>query len=262
MTNKTILEQLQDMMQQLRHESHGCAWCKRQTLDSLTQYTIEEAYELTEAVNENNIPAIKEELADLLLQVLFYAQIGEEQDLFSLDELMQKLSQKIKRRNPHVFDIKKPLTLKEIAAQWEQIKHDEQQQKPHKPDSLLNDVPRSLPALSRAHKLQQHAHRVGFDWDALPPIFDKLQEEIMVLNQAITNKLGHNKISEEMGNVLFTCSNIARHLGLDPETALQQTNNKFDRRFRWMEQHTNHKALSDLSLDEMEELWQKAKDHV
>lgn len=251
------MHQLLAIMQQLRHKENGCPWDLEQDFSSIAPYTIEEAYEVFDAIERNNMGELKQELGDLLLQVVFHAQMANEQGLFSFEDVAQSICEKMIRRHPHVFGDLATKNAQAVTQQWEDIKATERSQKGHVM-SILDDVPKALPALMRAEKLQKRAARVGFDWPSIDQVYDKLAEELQEIRDAGTDP---KQRKEEIGDLLFVCANLARHLGVDPEDALRDTNRKFERRFGYIEQQLKQQArqIEDSTLDEMESLWVEAK---
>lgn len=260
------VDDLLRLMRALRHPDHGCPWDRKQTLGSLVPYTIEEAYEVADAIAGGDITEIKQELGDLLFQVVFYAQIAQEQGEFDLTEVIAGLVEKLLRRHPHVFPdgsldsagMTVSYDEQQLARQWDESKRLEREAK--NKGSILNDIPRALPALSRASKLQKRAASVGFDWPDIAPILQKLDEEKIELEQAIAQGSGKDE-QEELGDLLFTCVNIARHLGIDPEVALREANHKFERRFNHIEVSVKAQGseLENMSLEQLELKWLEAK---
>jgi nucleoside triphosphate diphosphatase len=259
------MKQLQYLMRCLRDEAFGCAWDKKQTFKSIAPYTLEEAYEVVDAIEREDFTHLKEELGDLLFQVVFYAQMAEEAQHFTFDDIAAGIVEKMLRRHPHVFpdgDMTRfgevtSLTEQEISAQWQQIKAQEKNQSDQ---SLLADVPVSMPALMQAVKLQQKAAKVGFDWPNVAPVFDKIREELDELEAAMREQ-NASHTEEEMGDVLFAVSNLARHLNISPDVALNKTNIKFRRRFGRIETlvSAQNKKLADCSLEELDHHWEQAK---
>lgn len=248
------------IMAQLRAPG-GCPWDREQTFDSIRKYTLEETYEVFEAIERKDWNALKDELGDLLLQVLFYAEMAQEAKLFTLQDVTDNLSQKLVRRHPHVFANKEGVeTSAQVLRNWEEIKKSERANETSEREaSLLDQVPRSLPALMEASKLGSKAASIGFDWSEAAPVFDKLQEELDELRQAIAS--GEKKAQEEeLGDVLFTVVNLARKLGVQSEFALRASNAKFRRRFAAMEASAaTATSMSELSAHELEKLWDGAK---
>ena len=259
------ITQLQYLMKCLRDEQFGCAWDKKQTYKTIAPYTLEEAYEVLDAIEREDFEHLKEELGDLLFQVIFYAQIAEEELRFSFEDVAAGIVNKMLRRHPHVFpnaDIRRfgeptRLSEQEIAEQWQQIKA---QEKGHKQASMLADVPVSMPALMQAVKIQQKVSKVGFDWPEIGPVFDKIREELDELEEAIKEQ-NQAHIEEEMGDVLFAMTNLSRHLKVSPDVALNKTNVKFRRRFARIEAllSEQNKKLTDCSLKELDIYWDQAK---
>ncbi len=256
--HETELTRLVEIMRALRDGDTGCPWDIQQTFASIAPYTIEEAYEVEDAIRRDNMSDLKEELGDLLFQVIFHAQMAREENLFGLADVIASVNDKMVRRHPHVFDNQLAATADDVKQNWETIKSQERAQKQNTalPASLLDDIPLSLPALTRAVKLQKRAARVGFDWPDLVPIFDKLEEEIAELKEVLQNNDSNDRLTDELGDVLFVVANLARKIGIDPEASIRSTNDKFTRRFRWMEQQAD---LEKIPLEEQERLWQAAK---
>ena len=255
------LHRLRELMQRLRAPQGGCPWDLEQTFVSLVPHTIEEAYEVADVIACGELRELPAELGDLLFQVLFYSQLGEEQGRFSLDDVMAALEHKLVSRHPHVFGAAPMADASAVAAVWEARKADERSaRKAGARPSELDDVPLSLPALSRAHKLQKRAARVGFDWpDAAGP-WSKLHEESAELAQAAT--VGdHADIEAELGDLLFAAVNLARHLNTDPEVALRAANRKFELRFRFIEAAVaaDGKTLEQCDLATLDAVWDEAK---
>lgn len=252
------LVRLVGIMQALRDPETGCPWDKQQTFATIAPYTIEEAYEVEDAISRDAMSDLKEELGDLLFQVIFHAQLATEAGHFTLADIIDTLCDKMTRRHPHVFGDQQTSSAEDVKQSWEEIKSQERAQKQDddRPQSLLDDIPLALPALSRAVKLQKRAARVGFDWPSVEPVFEKLTEEIDELREVIDGDNDEASLTDELGDVFFVVANLARKLGIDPETALRSTNQKFSKRFNWMEQNAD---LNNLSLDSQEELWQAAK---
>ncbi|MGB8480049.1 MAG: nucleoside triphosphate pyrophosphohydrolase [Acidobacteriaceae bacterium] len=248
------------IMAQLRAPG-GCPWDREQTFDSIRRYTLEETYEVLDAIERKDWIGLKDELGDLLLQVLFYAEMAQEAKLFTLQDVADNLSEKLIRRHPHVFGNREGVeTSAQVLQNWEEIKKSERADAPNvREASLLDQVPRSLPALMEASKLGSKAASIGFDWSEAAPVFDKLQEEIQELRQAIIS--GERKAQEEeLGDLLFTVVNLARKLGMQSEFALRASNAKFRRRFASMESSASAaQSLAELGSEELEKLWDRAK---
>jgi XTP/dITP diphosphohydrolase/ATP diphosphatase len=241
----------------------GCPWDREQTFDSIMPYTLEETYEVFDAIERRAWPELKDELGDLLLQVLFYAEIANEAGHFSLREVADNLTQKLIRRHPHVFGDVAAADANAVLRNWEQIKHEEKiaKEAPEQPVSMLNDIPRSMPAMLEAKKLGSRAAKVGFDWPSVEGLFEKLAEETAELREELAGSVQNERVEEELGDLLFTAVNLARHLHIDPESALRKTNAKFRARFAAMEQEAGGRAqMESMSADELESLWSRAKD--
>lgn len=251
---------LLDIMRQLRTPETGCAWDLEQTFETIAPYTIEEAYEVGDAINRGDMTELSEELGDLLLQVVFHAQIASDEGHFVIGDVTHAICAKMIRRHPHVFGDGAQRTANEQTGAWEEIKASERAGKANEDKSALAGVARALPALMRAEKLQKRAARTGFDWTEPEDILDKLDEEIGEVREAMAEQ-DANHIEEEIGDLLFVAANLARRLNVDPEVALRKANAKFDRRFRGMESLAagGEAGFASLSLDDQEALWQAVK---
>lgn len=258
--NSSKIGDLLDIMARLRNPDGGCPWDLEQTFKTIAPYTIEEAYEVADAIELDDPNAIKDELGDLLFQVVFHAQMAEEAGHFNFEDVADAISDKMIRRHPHVFANAEERTSEGQTTAWEDQKAAERKAK-GKADSILDDVPTGLPGLTRAVKLQKRAARVGFDWSEAAPIFDKLAEEVGELQHEMANGAIPARLEDEMGDVLFVVANLCRHLKIDPEAALRSTNAKFDRRFRAIEARLKAagQSVENAELDEMEALWQAVK---
>ncbi len=255
------LAALLEIMRRLRDSKNGCPWDREQTFETIAPYTIEEAYEVAGAIEEQDWPALKQELGDLLFQVIYHAQLAGERGLFDFADVVQAVTTKMIARHPHVFGGGE--AVESAAAQtvaWEAHKTREREQ--NSLLGLLDDVPRALPALMRAEKLQKRASTVGFDWDSANRVIEKLTEEASEIASARDAGAPNEKIAEEVGDLLFVVANLARHLNVDPESALRGTNAKFVRRFKAIEAAlaVQGRELRNASLEEMEALWQAAKE--
>jgi len=274
----------------------GCPWDREQTFDSIKPYTLEEAYEVLEAIDNRDWDELQGELGDLLLQVLFYAEMAQEDGRFSIDDVLERLSTKLVNRHPHVFGDVKAETSADVLRNWEALKAEEKKKRLEagggkvakeeaKPESVLAGVSSAIPALLEAYKLSSRAAHVGFDWPNVEGLFDKLAEETTELQHELERfpapgpRPAHRgiagshtgavvpgeelkaRLEDEIGDMLFVLVNIARYLSLDPESALKKTNRKFKRRFQWLEQEIRRsgRRLEDATLDEMEALWQQSK---
>ncbi|MET6996123.1 nucleoside triphosphate pyrophosphohydrolase [Chitinophaga defluvii] len=251
MENNTSFQRLLGIMDDLREK---CPWDKKQTIQSLRQQTIEELYELTDAITEENWKAIREELGDLLLHVVFYAKIGTEQQQFNINDVINGICDKLISRHPHIYGDVKVENEEEVKQNWEKLKLKEGK------TSVLSGVPLSLPALIKAMRLQEKAKQVGFEWDNKQQVWDKVKEEMTEMEEAV-NAGTINDIEAEFGDVLFSLVNYSRFLKIDAENALERTNKKFIRRFREMEEMAKAagKHLDEMTLTEMDELWNQAK---
>ena len=261
---------LLDVMKALRDPETGCPWDLKQSFESIVPHTLEEAYEVADAIYRNDMADIKEELGDLLFQVVFYSQLAQEQGAFHFDEVAATMAQKLIRRHPHVFspsaqDTNDKLANDALNQQWEAIKQQERQQKAgDKPTdaSILANIPVGMSPLIRASKIQKKCAKIGFDWPEIPPVVDKIHEEIdEVVEAHQLPQRSQSHVEEEIGDLLFAVVNLSRHLSVDPERALQLANNKFIRRFKGVEKlmTENHKTLDSASLEEMERAWVKVK---
>jgi ATP diphosphatase len=260
------LARLLAVMAWLRDRQHGCPWDIEQTFRTVAPYTIEEAYEVADAIERNDMPALKEELGDLLLQVVYHAQMAAEAGAFTFGDVAQVIAEKMIDRHPHVFSNLKIVDADAQTVSWEARKAAERaKNNGGEPSGALDGVARALPALLRAEKLQKRAARVGFDWKDIGPVIGKIEEELGELRSEIAaGGLDQARITDEMGDVLFAVANLARHCKVDPEAALRNTNDKFERRFRYVERRLADQGRrpADATLEEMEALWQEAKTQV
>ena len=255
---KTDIDRLLEIMAKLRDPESGCPWDLEQDFTTIAPYTIEEAYEVADAIQHGSMPELKDELGDLLFQVVFHARMAEEEGEFDFGDVVAAVCDKMVRRHPHVFG---EATVPDAAVQaeaWETVKEREREaQGGH--DSLLDGVPRGMAELQRAVKLQKRAARVGFDWDSPEPVLDKLDEELREMHVAMRSG-NVEETEEELGDLLFAVTNLARKLDIDPARALRRANAKFELRFRAVEAAAGSRAaLEAMSLDEMEALWQQVK---
>jgi ATP diphosphatase len=257
------IRKLLDVMSRLRDPEHGCPWDLQQNFKSIVPFTVEETYELADAIEAENFEQIREELGDVLFQVVFYAQLASEQNRFDFDEVVAGITDKLVRRHPHVFSNNSETATSEaeVKENWERFKQSEREQK--KQSAILDDVPRALPALSRAQKLQKRAARVGFDWLDADGVWAKIDEELSELRAAIVSQ-NDSHIEAELGDVLIAVVNLARHLGVDAESATRRANSRFENRFRVMEQAALEEgtSLKDETLEQLEKRWQQAKAHL
>ena len=258
--------ELVNVMERLRAPG-GCPWDREQTYESLAPYLLEETYEAFDAIQEanetGNTDHLVEELGDVLLQVVFHSTIARERGDFSIDDVAEGVAQKLILRHPHVFEDKKLETADEVLDNWDELKKEERKRSgkvESVKDSILEDVPVAFPALIEGNKLTKKAAKVGFDWENTDQIFEKLDEETEELKSAISSKEKPH-IEEEIGDLLFVVVNLARKLGVEPENALKKTNRKFRKRFRFIEDElkSKEKTFDDVDLDEMDQLWNKAK---
>jgi ATP diphosphatase len=250
---------LLEIMAELRDPERGCPWDKQQTFRSIAPYTVEEAYEVADAIEREDAGALREELGDLLLQVVYHARMAEEAGLFGFEDVAAGISDKLTERHPHVFGA---AAMKDPAQQtqdWEARKAGERSAKDL--DGVLDGIPLGLPALTRAEKLQKRAARVGFDWAELAPVFAKVREELAELEQEVAGSAPKARLEDELGDLLFAVTNTARKLGVDPEQALRGTNRKFERRFRHLEMRLTEQGRrpEQASLEEMDRYWDEAK---
>jgi MazG family protein len=254
--NPRRVETLRAIMQALRTPPTGCPWDLEQSFETIVPYTIEEAYEVADAVVRGNREDLCEELGDLLLQVVYHAQMAAEEGAFTFDDVVEAINTKMVRRHPHVFGDEAAKSAKLAKGFWEDMKAKERVDKPAK--GLLDTVPLALPGLTRALKLQAKAAKVGFDWPSVDNVYDKITEEICEFREAPADKK-----ASEFGDLLFALANVARHLGIDPEDALRSTNAKFTRRFRHIETALEKRGQQpkDSSLEEMDALWNAAKEY-
>ncbi|MDG2434524.1 MAG: nucleoside triphosphate pyrophosphohydrolase [Gammaproteobacteria bacterium] len=253
------MEKLKKITQQLRDPLTGCPWDIEQTFDSIAYCSIEEAYEVVEAIEEKNYDQLKNELGDLLFQVVFHSEIANEKNLFNLDDIVESISTKLISRHPHVFGDEKIDNAREQTDQWEKKKLEEiKTEGDHK--SVLDGIGKNQTALNTAFKIGKRARSVGFDWNDSNGVLGKIREELSELIEAINSK-NESAIEEEMGDLLFTIVSLSRHLSKNPETSLRKATNKFEKRFKLMEHELEQekKQFSQLSYDEMNHLWNKVK---
>lgn len=252
--NKEALEsfeRLLDIMDELREK---CPWDRKQTFETLRHLTIEETYELADAIIENDTDEIKKEVGDLLLHIVFYAKIGSEENAFDIKSVIDSLNEKLIRRHPHIYGDEKVENSEQVKENWEQIKLKEGIK------STLSGVPKTLPALVKAYRIQDKARGVGFDWDNSQQVWEKVEEEIEELKEEVSNS-NKEKIEQEFGDTLFALINYARFIDVNPETALERTNKKFINRFQFIEEKAlqQGRSLKDMTLEEMDKIWNEAK---
>jgi len=266
MKRRADIQKLADLVARLRGES-GCPWDREQTRETLKPMLIEEAYEVLDALDDPDPMELKEELGDLLFQVVFHAQIAKEKGEFDLADVIDRLHEKMIRRHPHVFGGASLPTAGDVLRNWEDIKAGERGTQstylPESEKSLLDGIPSKLPALHEAYQITAKAARVGFDWPDLDGILDKLREETAELSSAAAGN-DRDQLAQEVGDLLFVVVNVARFLGIDPETALRQCNRKFGRRFRYVESAIKKQGreMKSASLEEMDALWEEAKNQT
>lgn len=257
----TEMQQLLNIMQALRDPKTGCPWDVQQNFKSIAPYTIEEAYEVADAIERGDLGDLNDELGDLLLQVVFHAQMAKEQDAFEFKDVVNSICDKMTRRHPHVFGNEQVGTAEEQSRNWEKLKAQERAEKdPNKQSSLLDSVTANLPSLKRAQKLTETAAKVGFDWPDANSVFNKLDEERVELEEAIQSAK-QEAIFEEFGDLLFVMTNLARKLGIDSDASLRAANQKFIQRFQFIESELikADSSLDKASLEQMDALWEKAK---
>jgi ATP diphosphatase len=260
------LDKLLLIMKSLRDPVNGCPWDREQTIDSIKGYTIEEAYELVDAIKSNDMDGIRDELGDLLFHIIFYSEMADEDKQFNFEDVVKQLNQKLERRHPHVFSDTQLDNKKQVKELWEQIKKQERKNasnnnKNKKEKRLLDDVAKHMPAIQTAARLQKRAASIGFDWSESKDILDKMKEELLEVSEAMDKSDNLDHIAEELGDLMFCCINLARHYQIDSELALQGTNDKFIRRFNYIEASLikQNKSLDDATLEEMDALWDEAK---
>ncbi|UYN97740.1 MAG: nucleoside triphosphate pyrophosphohydrolase [Enhydrobacter sp.] len=259
---KEPLARLLRVMAWLRDRQHGCPWDIDQTFRTIAPYTIEEAYEVADAIDRDDMPALKEELGDLLLQVVYHAQMASEAGAFGFGDVARAIADKMVDRHPHVFGEATVANTQVQTASWEARKAAERAAKGASQAGVLDGVARALPALLRAEKLQKRAARVGFDWATIGPVMDKIEEELGELRTELASSaVRQDRLADELGDVLFAVANLARHCKVDPEAALRATNDKFELRFRYIERQlaAQGRTPAEATLEEMELLWQEAK---
>ena len=252
------IDRLLQIMARLRDPASGCPWDLQQTFHTIAPYTIEEAYEVADAIERKDVQALRGELGDLLFQVVFHSQLAAEQGAFTFDDVAAAICDKLEQRHPHVFGDARIDSASEQTAAWEAMKRSE---RAARGDSVLADVPLALPALTRADKLGKRAAQVGFEWRDVSGAVDKLEEELGELRAEIAAGAPREQIAHELGDVLFCVVNVCRYLGVDPESSLRRTNAKFERRFGYIERKLREQGRSpeDATLEEMDRLWDEAK---
>ena len=249
------IQDLISIMAALRDPETGCPWDRQQTPESIIPYTLEEIYELVDAIERNSMDDTRDELGDLLFHIVFYSYMASEAGVFDFADVVTGVCEKLRHRHPHVFAGQRVDTVEEVKRNWEKMKREESG------GDYLGNIARALPALQRAEKLQKRAARAGFDWDDPAPVLAKLEEEINELKREIAGSSDRSRLQSELGDVLFAATNLARHLQVNPETALRKANDRFERRFRYIQTRLEEAGddLESASLERMEELWEEAK---
>tara|TARA_B100000287_G_scaffold98177_1_gene90228 strand:+ start:498 stop:1271 length:774 start_codon:yes stop_codon:yes gene_type:complete len=246
-------DELKSIISELREK---CPWDKKQTFSSLRRLTVEEVYELSEEIINKKHSGIEEEVGDLLLHVMLYSQMGEEQNKFDINSIIEKLISKLKRRHPHIYENKQDLTAEEVESNWEKIKKTEKNI-----ETTLGNIPKSIPPIIKAMRIQEKVKSVGFDWEETSQVIEKIKEEFNEVKEEIKKLNNDKKIKNEIGDLMFSVINLARFIGIDPEESLERTNIKFINRFNEMERKVqkDRKILKDMSLKEMDRYWEKSK---
>lgn len=255
------LDRLLAIMARLRDPERGCPWDREQDFETIAPYTIEEAYEVADAIARGDMSALKDELGDLLFQVVFHARMAEEKGLFDFDEVAAAIAEKMERRHPHVFGATEIISVTAQSEAWEEHKAAERRDRAQETgaaESVLDGIAVALPALLRAAKIQRRAARIGFDWPAARAVFEKIAEEVNELRTELEHDADRARLEDEMGDVLFAVANLARKLEIDPEAALRRATAKFERRFRRVEAFAAERATGG-DLDALEALWQEVK---
>ena len=252
MKNNSSFERLLNIMDELREK---CPWDQKQTMESLSRLTIEETYELIDAILIKDYKEIKGELGDLLLHIVFYSKIASESNYFNINDVIHAICEKLIERHPHIYGNELVKSEEEVKKNWEKIKLKNGR------NSVLEGVPKSLPAMVKASRIQEKARGFGFDWENTRQVFEKVKEEFVELDHEVNQENNSTKIEKEFGDVLFSLINYARFIGVDPESALEKTNKKFISRFSFLENEVKGKGLNleDMNLNEMEEIWNKSK---
>lgn len=257
------MQRLVAIMERLRDPENGCPWDREQTLESIAPYTVEEVYEVVDSIAEGDMPGLCDELGDLLFHVVFYSQIAREQGVFDFDDVSRGICEKMIRRHPHVFADAEVADAAEQTREWERLKAAERAARPGGDGSgHLDGIARALPALVRANKLQKRAAKVGFDWEQPPAVLDKVREELDELERELSGSpVSERQVAEEMGDLLFSCVNLARHLGYDAESLLRDANGKFEKRFHRMEVLLRDQGvgLEQGDMSQMDRAWNRVK---
>jgi len=254
------IEKLIDLMKALRTPETGCPWDLKQNFESIVPYTIEEVYEVAEAIDNKDMAELKLELGDLLFQVVFYARLAEEQGSFDFSDIVEAIVEKMTRRHPHVFSDTIYETDEDFSRAWEQTKKEEREHKSEQESSVVDGLSKALPGLKSAQKIQSKVAKVGFDWKGIDPVYDKVDEEIQEVKQACENN-DQQHIEEEVGDLLFSVVNLSRHLKVDAENAIRKSVNKFEKRFRLVETlcHQDGLNMNDLPEEQLLDMWEKVK---
>lgn len=249
------LQELIGIMAALRDPETGCPWDRQQTMETIIPYTLEEIYELVDAIERNSMEDIRDELGDLLFHIIFYSHMAAEAGSFEFTDVVSGVCEKLVRRHPHVFAGQRVDTVEEVKRNWEKMKREESS------GDYLGNIARALPALQRAEKLQKRAARAGFDWDDPAPVLAKVEEEINELKQGMSDSEERSRLQSELGDVLFATVNLARHLQVNPETALRGANERFEQRFRFIQARLEEEGedLETAPMERMDELWEEAK---
>ncbi len=249
------IQELIGIMAALRDPETGCPWDRQQTMETIIPYTLEEIYELVDAIERDSMEDIMDELGDLLFHIIFYSHMAAEAGSFEFIDVVSGVCEKLVRRHPHVFAGQRVDTVEDVKRNWAKMKREESA------GDYLGNIARALPALQRAEKLQKRAARAGFDWDDPAPVLAKLEEEVNELKQDMADSEERSRLQSELGDVLFAAVNLARHLQVNPETALREANNKFEQRFRFIQARLEEEGedLESASLERMDELWEEAK---
>jgi MazG family protein len=252
-------QRLVEIMARLRAPD-GCPWDRDQSFDTIKPYTLEETYEVLDAIDRRDWRGLAEELGDLMLQAVFYAQMAREQDLFTIEDSLQAINEKLIRRHPHIFGSGVARTPDDVKKRWDEIKQEEKRERGELPRNMLDGIPRAMPALVEAQQIASKAAGAGFDWDNVEQVFEKMREELDELARARESGVSAH-VEDELGDLLFVIVNVARFLKVDPEQALRRTNAKFRQRFGYVEERLRERGKSPKESDiaEMEELWQQAK---
>ena len=258
------IQRLLEVMASLRDPAHGCPWDKEQTFATILPYTLEEVYEVADAIDRNDMTALREELGDLLFQIVFYAQLAKEAGEFEFDDIVAEISAKLIQRHPHVFAGADIASAEAQTHAWEKHKERERHAKASEQQrevSVLDNIPLALPGLMRAMKLQRRAARLGFDWPDIAPVLNKIEEELAEVREVLAQGGERDKLLHEVGDLLFACVNLGRHAGIEPEVAMRSVNSRFETRFRRVEAlaREQNQTLAEMSLEEMDKLWDQAK---